>query len=163
MFDLSGLHVSFIFFCIPSVAFKLAYQFLQFFHSSALISFFSTKNGGFFSSLAKQVFASACHFAFASILHVVRCAASAIIFFSVLLVAAAAVFTFFIVSSQTQWHVSIDVVVSESPSSFSFQVFVFLGVSSLLSFWCLMHAGKSPSTFLNLSLPPPSLVYLSLL
>ena len=68
----------------------------------------------------------------------------------------------FVHLSQTQWHVSVDIVVFESSSSSSsFQAFVFFfALSSMLSFLCLMHAGKSPSTFLSLSLPPPSLVFL---
>ena len=135
--------------------------FLRFFHLSALISYFcSTINVislffvfSFFLSctIAEQIFASAFHFAFASILHSVQCAASAFIFSSLFfIIAAAAVFVFFFSFSLTQWHISTDVVVFECSSSFSFQVFVFSCVVSFLSLLCLMHVGKSPSTFFEL-------------
>ena len=84
--------------------------------------------------------------------------------FDVLLCSVAAVFAFFFSFSQTQWHISIDVVVFESSSSISFQVFVLFELSSLLSFFevsCMLESHRH--TFLSLSLPPPSLVLLSLL
>ena len=82
------------------------------------------------------------------------------IFFVVFFIAAAAAFAFPFSFSQTQWHVSVDIVVFESSSSSSFQAFVFFALSSMLSSLSLIHAGKSPSTFLSLSLPPPWLVFL---
>ena len=57
-----------------------------------------------------QIFASAHHFAF---------------FFADIIVAAAAVFAYFIDLSQTLWHISINIALFESSSSSSFQVFVF--------------------------------------
>ena len=66
-------------------------------------------------------------------------------FFAVLFVAVAAVFAFFFDFSQTQWHISIDVVLFASSFSFSFGSSFFHVLS--------LHVGKSPSTFLSLSLP----------
>ena len=63
--------------------------------------------------------------------------------------------------SQTQWHISINIVVFVvlllflSGRRFSCVVIVVVHFS-------LMHVGKSPSTFISLSLPLPSLVLLSL-
>ena len=60
-------------------------------------------------------------------------------------------FAFFFRFSQTQWHISIDVVVFESSSSSPFQVFVFfLCCHRGCLFLCLIHDGKSPSTFFEL-------------
>ena len=78
----------------------------------------------FFSLVLPHRFASACHFASAIILHVVRNAASAHHSFFVVLFAAAA-FVFFIEASQTQWHVSINIAMFGSASSLSIQIFVF--------------------------------------
>ena len=51
----------------------------------------------------------------------------------------------------------------ESSSSFSFQIFHLSCFNFISVSIFLMRVGKSPSTFLSLSLPPPSLVLLSLL
>ena len=59
-------------------------------------------------------------------------------------------------------NISINGAMLESPSSFSSQVLHFL-FRLHYCFYFLMHVGKSPSTFMSLSLPPPSLVHLSLL
>ena len=67
--------------------------------------------------------------------------------------------------SQTQWHIFINIVVFESSSSSSFQVFVIscvVIVAVLFLKKSLMQVGKSPSTSSSLSLPPPSLVLLLL-
>ena len=143
----------------PICSLRARIPFLRFFHLSALLSLFFCRTINvtslfFFSILlscriAAQIFASALHFAFASILHSAQCAVSAFIFSSfVLFIVAAAVFAFFFRFSQTQWHISIDITVFESSSSFSFQVFVFS--CCCLFFSSLMLVRKSPSAFFEL-------------
>ena len=81
-----------------------------------------------------------------SFLHAVRNAASARHSFFAVLFAAAAVFVFFIETSQTQWHVSINIAMFESASSFSFQIFIssrFVFIVFLAS--CML--GKSVNLF----------------
>ena len=69
----------------------------------------------------------------------------------------------FSVFSQTQRNISIKGAMLESSSSISSQVFHFSCFVFIMFLLFLMHVGKSPSTFMSLSLPPPSLVHLSLL
>ena len=105
-----------------------------------------------FLSNRRIILASTHHFAVASILHSAQCAASAFIFSL-----GCCRLCFCLQFSQTQWHISIDVVVFESSSSSSFQVFIFL-VLFLVS--CMLESLHR--LFLSLSLPPPSLLLLSL-
>ena len=66
------------------------------------------------------------------------------------LFAAAAVFAFFIDFSQTQWHISIDVVLFESASSFSFQIFVFSRVVNVVVFFTSHACWKVTVDFFEL-------------
>ena len=68
-------------------------------------------------------------------------------FFVVLFIAAAAVFDLSFSFSQTQWHISIDVVVFESSSSFFLSGLRFFLCCHRCCLLCLLHVGKSPSTF----------------
>ena len=111
------------------------------------------------SSIAAQIFASACHFASAVILHAVRNAASAHHpFFAVLFCCCCLCFLHRSFANTVARLHQLQCLSLPPPFPFksSFLLVLFLLFSRF------MHAGKSPSTCLSFCLPPPSLVHLSL-
>ena len=90
-----------------------------------------------------------------------QCDATAFLFFALLSLAAAAVIAFLLSFSQTQRNISINGAMLEASSSFPSHFFFIVSCSMFLL--SLIHVGKSPSTFMSLSLPPPLLVHLSFL